>query len=74
MNILILGATGFIGSVVAARLVADGHVVTGLGRNPTRARLKQPAIDWRRADLSHMTKPADWDDICLLYTSDAADE
>lgn len=28
MNILILGATGFIGSVVAARLVADGHVVT----------------------------------------------
>ncbi|RUV32979.1 NAD-dependent epimerase/dehydratase family protein, partial [Mesorhizobium sp. M1A.T.Ca.IN.004.03.1.1] len=48
MNILILGATGFIGSVVAARLVADGHVVTGLGRNPARARLKQPAIDWRR--------------------------
>ena len=63
MNILILGATGFIGSVVAARLVADGHVVTGLGRNPVRARLKQPAIEWRRADLSRMTKPADWDDI-----------
>ncbi|NNU49510.1 SDR family oxidoreductase [Rhizobium sp. WYCCWR 11279] len=63
MNILILGATGFIGSVVAARLVADGHAVSGLGRNPARARLKQPAIDWRRADLSRMTKPADWDDI-----------
>ncbi|NKK00151.1 NAD(P)H-binding protein [Rhizobium leguminosarum bv. viciae] len=63
MNILILGATGFIGSVVAARLVADGHVVTGLGRNPARARLKQPAIEWRRADLSRMTKPADWEDI-----------
>jgi uncharacterized protein YbjT (DUF2867 family) len=63
MNILILGATGFIGSVVAARLVADGHTVIGLGRNPARARLKQPAIDWRRADLSRMTKPADWDDI-----------
>ena len=44
MNILILGATGFIGSVVAARLVADGHAVTGLGRNPARARLKQPAM------------------------------
>ncbi|MBA8833813.1 MULTISPECIES: SDR family oxidoreductase [Rhizobium] len=63
MNILILGATGFIGSVVAARLIADGHVVTGLGRNPVRARLKQPAIEWRRADLSRMTKPADWEDI-----------
>lgn len=63
MNILILGATGFIGSVVAARLVADGHAVTGLGRDPTRARLKQPAVDWRQADLSRMTKPADWDDL-----------
>ncbi|MGO6814212.1 SDR family oxidoreductase [Rhizobium leguminosarum] len=63
MNILILGATGFIGSAVAARLVGDGHTVIGLGRNPARARLKQPAIDWRRADLSRMTKPADWDDI-----------
>ncbi|MBB4214233.1 uncharacterized protein YbjT (DUF2867 family) [Rhizobium sp. BK212] len=63
MNILILGATGFIGSVVAARLVADGHAVTGLGRNPARARLKQSKVDWRRADLSRMTKPADWNDI-----------
>ena len=60
MNILILGATGFIGSAVAARLVADGHAVTGLGRSPARARLKQPAIDWRQADLSRMTKPEDW--------------
>ncbi|EJZ18156.1 SDR family oxidoreductase [Rhizobium sp. Pop5] len=63
MNILILGATGFIGSVVAARLVADGHVITGLGRNPGRARLKQPAIDWRQADLSQMTRPEDWEDL-----------
>ncbi|MBX4905955.1 MULTISPECIES: SDR family oxidoreductase [Rhizobium] len=63
MNILILGATGFIGSVVAARLAADGDAVTGLGRNPARARLKQPAINWRRADLSRMTKAEDWEDI-----------
>ncbi|MBX5012068.1 SDR family oxidoreductase [Rhizobium lentis] len=63
MNILILGATGFIGSVVAARLAADGHTVTGLGRSPARARLKQPAINWRPADLSHMTRPEDWDEL-----------
>ncbi|EGE58695.1 UNVERIFIED_ORG: uncharacterized protein YbjT (DUF2867 family) [Rhizobium esperanzae] len=63
MNILILGATGFLGSVVAARLVADGHAVTGLGRNPAKSRLKQPAIDWRRADLAQMTKPEDWEDL-----------
>ncbi len=63
MNILILGATGFIGSIVAARLVADGHAVTGLGRSPARARLKQPAIDWRQADFSRMTKPEDWEGL-----------
>jgi uncharacterized protein YbjT (DUF2867 family) len=63
MNILILGATGFIGSVVATRLVADGHAVTGLGRNPARAHLKQPAIDWRRADLSRMLNPEDWENL-----------
>ncbi|MBB3352989.1 uncharacterized protein YbjT (DUF2867 family) [Rhizobium sp. BK049] len=63
MNILILGATGFIGSVVAARLAADGHAVTGLGRDPARARLKQPAINWRRADLSRMTKAEDWEKL-----------
>ncbi|MDO3436804.1 SDR family oxidoreductase [Rhizobium sp. CBN3] len=63
MNILILGATGFIGSVAAARLAADGHAVTGLGRNPARANLKQPDINWRRADLSRMTKPEDWEKL-----------
>ena len=63
MNILILGATGFIGSVVAARLAAEGHVVSGLGRNATRAARKQPAIRWHRADLSQMTRPEDWHGI-----------
>ncbi|WP_092585574.1 SDR family oxidoreductase [Rhizobium mongolense] len=60
MNILILGATGFIGSAVAARLVADGHAVSGLGRTPVRARIKWPDVRWLRADLAHMTTAADW--------------
>ncbi|QND47511.1 SDR family oxidoreductase [Rhizobium lusitanum] len=60
MNILILGATGFIGSVVATRLRADGHVVTGLARNPDRARIKHPSITWIKADLATMTEPSDW--------------
>ncbi|WP_416064147.1 SDR family oxidoreductase [Rhizobium sp. ZK1] len=63
MNILILGATGFIGSVVAARLAAEGHVVSGLGRNAARAARRQPGIRWHRADLSQMTRPEDWRDI-----------
>ncbi len=60
MNILILGATGFIGSAIAARLLADGCTVTGLARNPDRARVRQPAIRWIRADLEKMTDVADW--------------
>ncbi|APO75325.1 NAD-dependent nucleoside-diphosphate-sugar epimerase protein [Rhizobium etli 8C-3] len=60
MNILILGATGFIGSAVAARLVADGHAVSGLGRTPVRARTKWPDVRWLRADLAHMTTAVDW--------------
>jgi uncharacterized protein YbjT (DUF2867 family) len=60
MNILILGATGFIGSAIASRLVADGHLVTGLGRNPARAALKQLDIRWLQADLATMTEPGDW--------------
>ncbi|MBB4272731.1 uncharacterized protein YbjT (DUF2867 family) [Rhizobium mongolense] len=60
MNVLILGATGFIGSAVAARLVADGHAVSGLGRTPVRARIKWPDVRWQRADLAHMTTAADW--------------
>ncbi|MGO6737195.1 SDR family oxidoreductase [Rhizobium ruizarguesonis] len=60
MNILILGATGFIGSAVAARLLEDGHVITGLGRNPGRARFRQPGIRWISANLDKMTDAADW--------------
>ncbi len=63
MNILILGATGFIGSAIAARLLADGYTVTGLARNPDRARIRQPAIRWIRADLEKMTDMADWDGV-----------
>ncbi|WFU10973.1 SDR family oxidoreductase [Rhizobium sp. CB3090] len=60
MKILILGATGFIGSVIAARLRRDGHMVTGLARNPDRARVKHPSIGWIKADLAEMTDPSDW--------------
>ncbi len=34
MNILITGATGFLGYCLAERLVAQGHTVTTTGRNP----------------------------------------
>ncbi|MEI2296518.1 SDR family oxidoreductase [Ensifer sp. MJa1] len=60
MKILILGATGFIGSAVFDRLVADGHAVTGLGRHVARARLKRPQAQWLVADLARMRAESDW--------------
>ncbi|WP_117192758.1 SDR family oxidoreductase [Rhizobium terrae] len=55
MKILILGATGFIGSAILQRLVADGHAVTGLGRSPEKARLKWPTARWLNADLATLS-------------------
>lgn len=60
MNILILGANGFIGSSVAVRLRRDGHVITGLARNPERAGISEPSLRWIKADLAGMTTPESW--------------
>ncbi|AYG59521.1 SDR family oxidoreductase [Rhizobium jaguaris] len=67
MKILILGATGFIGSVIAARLCKDGHMVTGLARNPDRVRVKHLSIHWIKADLAEMTHPSNWDAVLSGY-------
>ena len=39
MNVLVTGVTGYIGSLVAARLIAEGHTVRGFARRPDRARI-----------------------------------
>ena len=39
MNILITGATGFLGNNIAQRLIALGHNVIGLGRNVIKGKL-----------------------------------
>ena len=36
MRILVTGASGFVGSLLTARLLADGHDVRALGRDPQR--------------------------------------
>ncbi|HEV7323048.1 MAG TPA: SDR family oxidoreductase [Ensifer sp.] len=63
MKILILGATGFIGSALLDRLAGDGHSVTGLGRHVARARLKRPDVAWLAADLADMRSPGDWREL-----------
>jgi len=38
MRILVTGASGFVGSLLAPRLCADGHAVRAFGRDPERVR------------------------------------
>jgi uncharacterized protein YbjT (DUF2867 family) len=58
LKVLVLGATGFIGSAVTARLVREGHQIVALGRRaPTR---KRPGIQAVRFDLAKVKTPDDW--------------
>jgi uncharacterized protein YbjT (DUF2867 family) len=50
-SILVTGATGFVGSHVAAALSAGGEDVRAASRNPERARLRHPNYRWVEADL-----------------------
>jgi uncharacterized protein YbjT (DUF2867 family) len=59
-KVLVLGATGFIGSVVAQRLHDEDCVVTGLGRNLDRVANRHPGIRWLKADLGDLGGANDW--------------
>lgn len=60
MNILILGANGFIGSAVLTRIGRAGHTLAGLGRDIDVAKHRFPAVRWHRVNLAGLTKAADW--------------
>lgn len=57
VNVLLTGATGFIGAAVAARLVADGHRVIGVGR---RSSPPFPFTRWVELDLRDADRPECW--------------
>ncbi|WP_025091711.1 SDR family oxidoreductase [Brucella intermedia] len=63
MNILILGATGLIGTSIANKLVDDGHEVSGLSRSTASAAGKMPHVRWITADLSDMAASSDWEEV-----------
>lgn len=54
MRYAITGATGFVGEALTRRLVADGHEVTAVVRNPAKARdlATSDQVTLARADLS----------------------
>jgi uncharacterized protein YbjT (DUF2867 family) len=58
MRVLIVGATGLIGSAIAARLAAEGHQVVAASRTPPRA--DGSAIRWVSLDLAKATGPENW--------------
>lgn len=58
MRILLTGATGFIGTHLAHRLVQEGCEVLALVRNPEKAtRLTQQGITWLRGDMGIFADP-----------------
>ena len=57
MRVLLTDATGFIGSAVLARLVAEGHEVRAVARRPGAG--LTPA-EWRNLDIAHTTDAAAW--------------
>ena len=60
MRILLLGATGLIGSAVAARLAAVGHELVGVTRTLDPAARRIPVERWIQLDLRDVKGPADW--------------
>lgn len=60
MRILILGATGFIGAAIAARLARGGHEVVGVARRLGIDTRRGPAARWVELDLRRVRGPQDW--------------
>ena len=54
LRVLLTGATGFIGSAVRARLIAEGIEVAGVTRAPRR----EP--DWVTVDMARAVRAEDW--------------
>jgi uncharacterized protein YbjT (DUF2867 family) len=58
-RIVVVGATGLVGTEVVARLAALGHAVTGVARSVPRT---VGVVTWQRMDLAK-AGAADWDSV-----------
>lgn len=59
MNIVITGASGFVGTALSRFLLEAGHQVTGLGTRASHALQSSAAFAWIAADT---TRPGPWQD------------
>ena len=62
MNILVTGATGFIGARTANHLLEQGHAVSGNGRSAQPADILSPEVQYLRGSLNDA-------DVCKRITS-----
>jgi uncharacterized protein YbjT (DUF2867 family) len=60
MRVMVVGATGLIGSAVTAGLVAEGHAVIGIARGIADASRSLSAAQWRSLDIARMGEPSLW--------------
>src|SRR5215208_7227715 len=58
MKVLIVGASGLIGSAIAARLASEGHEIVAVARHPPQNRF--PSATLVTLDLARATDPNDW--------------
>jgi len=59
-KVLVLGASGLIGSAIVRGLLDAGHDVVALARNIAPAQRRQPGAHWLSLDISRLVRPDDW--------------
>jgi uncharacterized protein YbjT (DUF2867 family) len=60
VRVLVLGASGFIGSHIASLLAGAGLEVRAGARRPEAAKRLAPAFEWVAADFGRLQKPSAW--------------
>src|SRR3569832_2939920 len=61
MKILVIGATGLVGSAVVARLAVEGHEIVAIARHPPAT--GTAPVTWLRFDIGKAARTDDWTGI-----------